>query len=344
MTFLTFQWEQDWMRAKPSTRGGNARQRARRSQPPRCRILQVRARFGSLPEVTEDVLPARLVEEFSSATCMQRRRAYALLPQVKEPEEEEVELDAGGCSFGKAKGQLNADSFFHSAHSVGAADGVSQWLRFGINCRAFSDELMQGCQDHLLSSTCDCPKRQCLEALTASFHEVQSFGSATVVIATLIRQHLGIAALGDAALMLLRWGADDLAFVVCQTTEQQYRFNVPYQLAHVPQEIKERVARARRIKGKKGTGKLSNVPEDAELMQVVVQPGDLLILGPLGMAGRRWCRRRFEPMSMVSVRCRTRLWRVYRISVMSAMERFSAKVKCLSEGRCLVSSRHGWPF
>ncbi|CAL1151056.1 unnamed protein product [Cladocopium goreaui] len=235
---------------------------------------------------------------------LQRSVDAVLFPTAKAPSTEKLIFQNGAFSIPHPEKATpgGADSYFAAEHglSLGVADGVGEWeWRFGINARAFADELMNGCQDHLkdktdmeLDSSRGGPSQHALQALQNGFRATKSFGSSTGLVAVLNRSgHLGVANLGDSALLLLRRKeVDPMSGFQClaRTREQQHAFNCPYQLSLLPQpedfpalleEGKEKLVRAMERRPKSKT----DCPYDADLFDLHVQEGDLLVLGTDGV-------------------------------------------------------------
>lgn len=235
---------------------------------------------------------------------LQRPVDSVLYPTAKEvPMTEQLKFQSGAFSIPHPEKAMpgGADSYFASENglSLGVADGVGEWeWRFGINARAFADELMNGCQDHLKDMT-DMkpttglgPSQHALKALQNGFQSTKSFGSSTALVAALNRSgRLGVANLGDSALLLLRRKEVDATSgfrCLSRTREQQHAFNCPYQLSLLPkpadfpallEQGKEKLVRAieRRPNSK------TDCPYDADLFDFQVQEGDLLVLGTDGV-------------------------------------------------------------
>mmetsp|Transcript_110898 Transcript_110898/g.236874 ORF Transcript_110898/g.236874 Transcript_110898/m.236874 type:complete len:520 (-) Transcript_110898:170-1729(-) len=194
-----------------------------------------------------------------------------------------------------------ADSCFIDACGVGLgiADGVGEWeWRFGLDARGFADELMAGCQAEIRRLQADTSlalgaRERALHALHCGFRSTRSFGSSTALVACLARggHRLGVANLGDSALLLLRRREGDMRNglrCVGRTRMQQHLFNCPYQLALLPtpadfpellQQGKEKLVRF--IEGNRKAQQ--DTPEHAELYSFPVREGDLLVLGTDGI-------------------------------------------------------------
>jgi len=192
-----------------------------------------------------------------------------------------------------------ADSFFcsHNGCALGVADGVGEWeWRFGINARAFADELMSGCEDLLNMSDPisqdAAPGKLALHALEQGFQNTKSFGSSTALVAVMNRSgQLGVANIGDSALLILRRKEVDAGVglrCVGRSHEQQHAFNCPYQLSLLPtdkdfpalvEQGKDKLVRALQ---RRPTAKM-DLPQDADLYSFSLQEGDLLVLGTDGV-------------------------------------------------------------
>lgn len=192
--------------------------------------------------------------------------------------------------------------------AIGIADGVGEWeWRFGLNPRAFADELMAGA----CAAGERTPRRASLPAseramtmLEEGYRATRSFGSATALVAALSSTaELGVANLGDSGLRVLRWHIDSghydagaspeqpcfrVVRIVHRTVEQQHSFNCPYQLARLPgpedfarlrAEGRGKLVRA--VQSSRSAGQ-QDTPSSANLYSFKVQPGDLVLLGSDG--------------------------------------------------------------
>lgn len=205
-----------------------------------------------------------------------------------------VHFSSGGFSIPHPEkaSSTGADSFFLGSHglSLGIADGVGEWeWRFGINARAFADELMAGCQAVLQNI----PGQSPLDALEQGFRSAKSFGSSTALVASLNSRsgQLGVANIGDSALLLLRQQeVDSTVGLRCagRTREQQHAFNCPFQLSLLPtpedypelvRQGKEKLVRAIQRRPDAKVDK----PQDADLYSFEVQEGDLIVVGTDGI-------------------------------------------------------------
>jgi len=193
------------------------------------------------------------------------------------------------------------DSLFVCAHgsAAGVADGVGEWeWRFGLNPRAFADELMIGasvaaqCTLHDASLSA---KDRVDALLSQGYATTRSFGSSTAIVAAMdaAGSKLGVANIGDSGLRHVRWQPSSYTDVggtriVNRTVDQQHEFNCPFQLSRLP-----RREDFRRLRDE-GKGKLvraveknpnarQDMPCDADFYTMDVQEGDLILLGSDGV-------------------------------------------------------------
>eukprot|EP00930_Biecheleria_cincta_P041705 TRINITY_DN2862_c0_g2_i1.p1 TRINITY_DN2862_c0_g2~~TRINITY_DN2862_c0_g2_i1.p1 ORF type:complete len:582 (+),score=75.98 TRINITY_DN2862_c0_g2_i1:128-1873(+) len=246
----------------------------------------------------QDVL--QLLERPVRSRSKQRPGAELNTTEGREPNSGDVQkvdslrFSSGGFGLPHPEkaSSTGADSYFlgSDCFSLGIADGVGEWeWRFGINARAFADELMAGCQAALKNTSGQSP----LDALEQGFRGTKSFGSSTALVASLNGRsgHLGVANIGDSALLLLRHQeVHSTVGLRCagRTREQQHAFNCPFQLSLLPtpadfpelvRQGKEKLVRAiqRRPNAK------VDQPQDADLYSFEVQEGDLVVLGTDGV-------------------------------------------------------------
>lgn len=310
----------------PATVGGGGGSFMVRERPGRCRReISKATSLGELPEVgslsepmplsadssqerrlswPQDVL--QLLEvmskqvpiaELQSSDAGERRGAHCCQNGTVCSAVEEVGLlrfTHGGFSLPhpEKSNSTGADSYFlgSDGFSLGIADGVGEWeWRFGINARAFADELMAGCQAALEAV----PGRPPVDALEEGFKSTKSFGSSTALVASLnsSSSQLRVANLGDSTLLLLRpKQLDSTVGLRCaaRTCEQQHAFNCPFQLSLLPspadypelvRQGKEKLVRAIQ---RRPDAKVDR-PQDADLYSFEVQEGDLVVLGTDGV-------------------------------------------------------------
>jgi len=188
------------------------------------------------------------------------------------------------------------DSYFSSEFGLGVADGVGEWEpRFGVNPRAFADQLMLGAKEVLEGAMGDNASLAglpapslALEAVDRGYRTTTAWGSATCCVAALAASDrvLGIANLGDAGARVVRFGSNGAPTVVERTVEQQHSFNCPLQLTRLPPRAEWNSCRAR------GFGELiaaieggthQDLPSSSALYSFDVQEGDLVLLGSDGL-------------------------------------------------------------
>eukprot|EP00424_Heterocapsa_rotundata_P005463 CAMPEP_0168699344 /NCGR_PEP_ID=MMETSP0503-20121227/36888_1 /TAXON_ID=89963 /ORGANISM="Heterocapsa rotundata, Strain SCCAP K-0483" /LENGTH=201 /DNA_ID=CAMNT_0008745271 /DNA_START=4 /DNA_END=609 /DNA_ORIENTATION=+ len=95
------------------------------------------------------------------------------------------------------------------------------------------------------------------------------YGAATMAVAQLCQQELGVAVLGDSGFMVIRQ-AEGCFQVAERSKEQQHGFNFPYQLMNLPPAL---LARAKKEKGYR-----SDTVADCELYRISPCSGDLILL------------------------------------------------------------------
>ncbi|KAL4528610.1 hypothetical protein Ndes2526B_g07275 [Nannochloris sp. 'desiccata'] len=152
------------------------------------------------------------------------------------------------------------DAFFVSEEyaSFGVADGVGGWAAAGINPAEYPRKLIDACESGAALHG------DPFDILMNAFETVHAPGTCTVALATLEGNYLRLASLGDCGTRIVRDGVVIFASIV-----QEHRFNQPYQL---------------------GSPRFhpSNVPDDAHRYNVVVQPGDVIVMGSDGLWDNLW--------------------------------------------------------
>ncbi|KAL8271495.1 hypothetical protein Esti_004530 [Eimeria stiedai] len=190
-----------------------------------------------------------------------------------------------------------ADAYFIAARgeggavAVGVADGVGEWDSFDLDPRLFAEELMQGCceaavSDDVKGETID---QRALGLLKKGYEATRSFGSATaLVVLHEGGDKIGIANIGDSAVIVLRRQLWYQMTCVFRSREQQHQFNCPFQLSRLPQPSEYDQLRA---SGKDALLRLlqnaavipQDTPESVSLCSITVMEGDLVILGTDGV-------------------------------------------------------------
>lgn len=193
-------------------------------------------------------------------------------------------LWAGACQIGKASGACE-DAFFHKSDTLGVADGVGsmvQFQRYGVDSAAYAQELMSLAASYLQSQagqtsaglSPDAPQLCAAAALATAEEKATGYGASTMSVLHVAGSHLGAANLGDSGFMLLRLDASNSFKVVARSSEQQHRFNFPYQVMNLPEVLKRRLT----------PGKKLDTAEDCELYHIPVQAGDLIVLFTDGLS------------------------------------------------------------
>lgn len=152
--------------------------------------------------------------------------------------------------------------------AAGVADGVGGWADQGVDAGLYSRALMSWAHRRLAEAEVPC----IVDALAFSYRMTKVLGSCTACLALLREEEDGGGVgqletlnLGDSGLLLARPGAGDGAGgafdVVFKTTEQQHRFNMPYQLGTFSQDL----------------------PQHADLQTIDVRAGDVCILATDGV-------------------------------------------------------------
>eukprot|EP00922_Rhytidocystis_sp_ex-Travisia-forbesii_P004665 GHVS01006871.1.p1 GENE.GHVS01006871.1~~GHVS01006871.1.p1 ORF type:complete len:1183 (-),score=193.29 GHVS01006871.1:586-4134(-) len=126
--------------------------------------------------------------------------------------------------------------------------------------------------------------------LSEGFRNARSFGSCTGLVACLDEDgsHLGVANLGDSALIVLRRQKVFTMSCVYRTREQQHQFNCPFQLSRLPEpsqfadllaQGKERLVRVLQNNAMMP----QDTPEMAACVSIGVKEGDLILVGTDGL-------------------------------------------------------------
>ncbi|XP_054801474.1 probable protein phosphatase 2C 55 [Prosopis cineraria] len=155
---------------------------------------------------------------------------------------------------------LGEDSFICARRNIiGIADGVSGWIRKGIDAGQYARELMQNAAFYALRQPRESVNPRTV--LDEAFHETKSQGSSTACIAALKqnpkKQYLHAVNVGDSGFMLFRDNK-----LVFRSPTQPHEFNRPYRL---------------------GNSKNSDTLEKAEEFKVEVKAGDIVVFGTDGV-------------------------------------------------------------
>ncbi|XVE58091.1 hypothetical protein DITRI_Ditri04bG0142600 [Diplodiscus trichospermus] len=150
------------------------------------------------------------------------------------------------------------DSHFicEEKQTIGLADGVGGWSSQGVDAGLYARELMNNSLLAILTQ----PGRQVdpMKVLNEAFRKTKAEGSSTACIITLQEGNILHAVnMGDSGFMLIRQGA-----AIYKSPIQQHSFNFPYQLGNCAN---------------------SNKPWQAQVIQLAVEPGDVIIAGSDGL-------------------------------------------------------------
>jgi hypothetical protein len=167
---------------------------------------------------------------------------------------------------------------------------MSKFADRGVDSAAYSIELMELASQALQSgrsrsslvsfvdgidavNPADCA----LQAMATAEQETTKYGASTMTVLHLEANEVGVASLGDSGFMLLR-KAEDGMVIIARSSEQQHQWNMPFQLTRVPPSLKSRLPTNYRLDN----------AFDSELYNVVVRPGDLLLLYTDGFSDNLW--------------------------------------------------------
>jgi protein phosphatase PTC7 len=137
---------------------------------------------------------------------------------------------------------------------LGVFDGVGGWADSGVDPREYAVKLSEGCRKEADGTK----TRDPVKIMQAGWEEAkQTIGSSTACVAVLKDDTVYMANLGDSGMLVVRPPNS----VVFRSEEQQHGFNFPYQL------------------GSQSRDK----PLNADVKQVKVSEGDIVILGTDGL-------------------------------------------------------------
>tara|TARA_R110002110_G_scaffold150598_5_gene342661 strand:- start:6497 stop:7255 length:759 start_codon:yes stop_codon:yes gene_type:complete len=147
--------------------------------------------------------------------------------------------------------------------TVAVADGVGGWESKGINPRAFADEMLTKTYFVMKNGTLD-PKM----GIKASFSQLSQVGSATFCMGKLDNEGIfRVANIGDSGFIIIRDG-----MILLKSAEHQHQFNYPYQLGI----------------GEDGLPHGTDRPQDAEVYQLKLEVGDVVVMGSDGLLDNLW--------------------------------------------------------
>jgi protein phosphatase PTC7 len=185
-------------------------------------------------------------------------------------------------------GQIGEDAYFIARHNVqnlnsesseslsknvadviGVADGVAGWRNYGVDPSKFSLQLMQNCENIVLSGLflSNEPTKLLSDAYSDMKRTRTAFGSSTACLTILNHQNgnMVTANMGDSGLIVVRDGK----LIHC-TEDQVHCFNTPYQLSIPPP-------------GHMDASTLQDDPQDADVYEFNTQDGDIIMLGTDGV-------------------------------------------------------------
>ena len=147
--------------------------------------------------------------------------------------------------------------------TIAVADGVGGWESKGVNPRAFADELLIKTYQVIKEGIKD-PK----SAITVAYPLFSKIGSATICMGKLDEDGIfRVANIGDSGFLIIRDGA-----ILIESSEHQHHFNYPYQLGI----------------GMDGLPHGQDRPEDAEVYQLKLEEGDVVVMGTDGLLDNLW--------------------------------------------------------
>lgn len=225
-------------------------------------------------------------------------RGFGLLEeeQIKEP----VKLVMNGFMIAKPSSKLaalkpdgSADAWIvnEKLQVFGVADGVSEWVTFGLDTSRYPNELMKNCIEVLKEfetteqEVTDLLERVVLEAS----HKVTSYGSSTLLLAICRNSLLYTYCLGDSSFIVLRKREESNNLVtVYRSLEQQHSFNCPYQLSNLPKphlydELISKGFGSLVTLLKRSSKSMNDSPFDAVNEMIPIKIGDIIIAGSDGL-------------------------------------------------------------
>ena len=147
--------------------------------------------------------------------------------------------------------------------TIAVADGVGGWESKGVNPRAFADELLTKTYQ-VLKEGIKHPK----SAITVAYPLLSEIGSATICMGKMEEDGIfSVANIGDSGFIIIRDGA-----ILIESSEHQHHFNYPYQLGI----------------GMDGLPHGQDRPKDAEVYQLKLEEGDVVVMGTDGLLDNLW--------------------------------------------------------
>ena len=147
--------------------------------------------------------------------------------------------------------------------TLAVADGVGGWESKGVNPRAFADQILIRTYEFIKSG-----ENNPYYALSAGFEMTNETGSSTVCIGKMTPDGIfRVANMGDSGFLIIRNEE-----ILLQSSEHQHRFNFPYQLG----------------RNKYGEPHGEDRPSDAEIYQITLEKGDVVVMGSDGLLDNVW--------------------------------------------------------
>ena len=147
--------------------------------------------------------------------------------------------------------------------TIAVADGVGGWESKGVNPRAFADEMLTKTYAIVKEGVKD-PKY----GIMASYPQLSKVGSATFCMGKLDKDGIfRVANIGDSGFLIIRDGN-----ILLESAEHQHQFNYPYQLGI----------------GQDGLPHGTDRPHDAEVYQLKLEDGDVVVMGTDGLLDNLW--------------------------------------------------------
>ncbi|KAF4640452.1 serine/threonine specific protein phosphatase [Toxoplasma gondii] len=197
-------------------------------------------------------------------------------------------LSSSASSSARAATSFTSTSSSASASSASASSASASSASLSLSP---SPSVSPSSSDAVSGGRVDEAARKALHILQSGFKETRSFGSSTALVVCLdgLRGRLGVASLGDSAVMVLRRERRQWRMTCAhRSQEQQHQFNCPFQLACLPQpsEYGALVAQGKGmlIRVLRNASVLpQDTPEMAQVYSVHAQEGDLVLLGTDGV-------------------------------------------------------------
>ncbi|OMJ70249.1 hypothetical protein SteCoe_31815 [Stentor coeruleus] len=202
-----------------------------------------------------------------------------------------------------------ADSLFidENLQIFGLADGVGEWINYGLDPGLYSKELLKNFKIEFLNS---CQNLENLnrnqipdmlkKCLKSAFNNTKKcYGSSTILIGFLYNSTLYMLNLGDSSLIILRPNnKTKLLTQVFRSSDLQHYFNCPFQLGYFPDESKYQDLINKGFKGfvdivEKSNENIENRlydwPEDAKVEEFDIENEDVVVIGTDGLFDNVYC-------------------------------------------------------